>query len=161
MDSKLIKVILIVVVIVVIGFGLLKITDAFSTEGHAVLNEQPNIDEQTAGEPQPLSTEQTQSAEYAQPTGEVKVFEIKAFQFYFEPDTITVNRGDVVNLHLESRDVTHGFALPEFGINEILELGKDVHVDFVADKAGEFMFYCSVPCGSGHGAMRGQLIVRE
>lgn len=92
--------------------------------------------------------------------GEVKEFDIIAKQFEFVPDTITVNQGDRVELHIESVDVTHGFALPEFGINERLNPGRDVHVNFVADKKGTFSFYCSVPCGSGHGRMSGQLIVK-
>lgn len=95
----------------------------------------------------------------AAPTGEVRVFEMTAKQWEFTPSTITVNQGDAVELHITSIDVTHGFALPDFEINERLEPGEDVHVEFVADKQGTFTFFCSVPCGSGHGGMSGQLIV--
>lgn len=98
--------------------------------------------------------------DHMEPTGEIKVFEMTAKQWEFEPSTITVNRGDTVELHIESLDVTHGFSLPDFGINEVLEPGKDVHVEFVADKTGTFTFACSVPCGSGHGRMSGQLVVQ-
>src|SRR3989338_4207391 len=79
------------------------------------------------------------------PTGEVKSFDIIARQFEFDPGTIEVNAGDTVELHLKSEDVTHGFRLAEFGINEELEPGKEVGVTFVADKKGTFRFYCSVP----------------
>lgn len=94
------------------------------------------------------------------PTGETKEFEIIAKQFEFVPNTITVNKGDMVELHIESIDVTHGFSLPDFGVNEVLAPGNDVHVEFLADKTGTFTFSCSVPCGSGHGRMSGQLIVK-
>lgn len=95
-----------------------------------------------------------------EPTGEIKEFEVTAKQWEFTPSTITVNRGDTVKLHITSIDVTHGFTINEFGINEVLEPGKDVHVEFIADKTGTFSFWCSVPCGSGHSGMRGQLIVK-
>ena len=95
-----------------------------------------------------------------QPTGEVKEFDIIAKNWEFTPNTIEVNRGDKVKLHIKSIEGTHGFRLSEFGINEKLELNKDVSVEFVADKQGTFMFACSVPCGSGHIGMKGMLIVK-
>lgn len=90
----------------------------------------------------------------------VKEFDIIAKNWEFIPDTIEVNLGDKVELHIKSVDVVHGFALPDFGINEKLEPHQDVHVEFVADKKGIFTFACSVPCGSGHRGMKGQLIVK-
>jgi cytochrome c oxidase subunit 2 len=101
-----------------------------------------------------------QTSNQIEPTGEIKEFELTAKQWEFSPNTITVNRGDIVKIHIESVDVTHGFALPDFGVNEILEPGNDIHVDFVADKVGTFTFFCSVSCGSGHSGMNGQLIVK-
>lgn len=92
-------------------------------------------------------------------TGEKKEFEITAKNWEFVPDTIEVNLGDLVDLHVISIDVTHGFYLGEFGVNEILKPNKEVDIEFIADKRGTFSFSCSVPCGSGHGRMRGQLIV--
>jgi len=91
--------------------------------------------------------------------GEVKEFEIIARNWEFEPSTIEVNKGDLVELHVMSVEGTHGFALPDFGVSERLIVNRDVHVEFVADKKGTFPFACSVPCGRGHGGMRGQLIV--
>lgn len=95
-----------------------------------------------------------------QKTGEIREFDITAKNWEFVPSTITVNEGDTVKLKITSTQGTHGFRLPDFGINEILEPGNTVEVEFVADKAGTFAFSCSVPCGSGHGRMSGQLIVK-
>jgi cytochrome c oxidase subunit 2 len=92
-------------------------------------------------------------------TGEIREFDMTARQWEFEPDTITVNKGDTVKLHIKSVDVTHGFSLPDFGINVNLVPGEDTHVEFVADKTGTFSFACSVYCGTGHGGMVGTLIV--
>lgn len=93
-------------------------------------------------------------------TGETKEFDLIAKQWAFEPSTIEVNKGDTVKLNIKSIDVRHGFKLPDFRINEALEPGKIVNIEFVADKTGTFTFSCSVFCGSGHKDMTGQLIVK-
>jgi len=105
-------------------------------------------------------TEVADNHDEVESTGEVKEFEIIAKNWEFSPNTIEVNLGDKVELHIESVDVTHGFRLPDFGINEVLEPHNDIHVEFIADKKGTFAFSCSVPCGRGHGGMSGQLIVK-
>jgi len=94
------------------------------------------------------------------PTGQTKEFTMTARQWSFDPSQINVDLGDEVVIHIKSVDVTHGFGLPDFGINENLEPGKEVIVKFLADKKGEFSFICSVYCGTGHSGMRGTLIVK-
>jgi|SRR3989338_4804612 len=91
---------------------------------------------------------------------DVKEFQITAKQFSFEPGTIEVNKGDKVRLIVTSMDVPHGFAIKEYGINERLDVGKPVTIEFTADKEGTFTAFCSVACGAGHSNMKGQLIVR-
>lgn len=93
--------------------------------------------------------------------GEVKEFTVEASQWQFSPDTITVNKGDVVKITLVSKDVSHGFALPDFGFDIKAGAGESVTGQFTADKAGTFQFRCSVFCGSGHSEMTGTLIVNE
>lgn len=95
-----------------------------------------------------------------QPTGELREFTITAKQFTFTPSTLTVNKGDRVRLSISDVDVKHGFAITEFGVNLLLTVGKTEIAQFVADKRGTFIFYCLVPCGSGHSTMKGQLIVK-
>jgi len=90
----------------------------------------------------------------------VKEFDIEAKKWEFVPNPIEVNKGDKVVLHITSTDVTHGFVLPDFDINERLVAGATTDVEFIADKAGSFTFFCNVQCGSGHSGMKGQLIVR-
>ncbi len=92
--------------------------------------------------------------------GEIKEFSITAKQWEFNPSVITVNKGDKVKLTITSVDVAHGFAISDFNINERLEPRQTTNIEFVADKSGEFTFFCSVQCGSGHSSMRGQLIVK-
>ena len=88
-------------------------------------------------------------------------FNITARQWSFDPAVITVNKGDTVLLHIQSVDVTHGFAITEFNVNSTLTAGQTTDVEFVADQAGTFSFFCSVFCGSGHSDMQGTLIVEE
>ncbi len=97
--------------------------------------------------------------------GNVKEFTIRAFQYGFDPPNITVNHGDTVIINEIDVDVPHGIGITEFGvIARSPEIGKPVTVRFVADKAGTFLFYCTVFCGEGHegmvtGSGAGKLIV--
>ncbi|MBS3116950.1 cupredoxin domain-containing protein [Candidatus Woesearchaeota archaeon] len=89
----------------------------------------------------------------------VKEFNVVATQWKFDPGTIKVKQGDKVKLMIKSEDVPHGFRLADFDISERLNPGETVNVEFTADKKGTFNFFCSVPCGAGHGTMKGQLVV--
>ena len=93
-------------------------------------------------------------------TGQVKEFKMTAKQFAFEPEIIEVNKGDKVRLIVTSIDVPHGIAIPEYGINERLNPGEPVTIEFIADKEGTFTAFCSVFCGSGHSNMKGKIIVK-
>ena len=93
-------------------------------------------------------------------SGGVKEIKITAKQFAFEPSTIEVNKGDKVKLIVTSVDVPHGISIPEYGINERLNPGTPVTIEFTADKEGTFTAFCSVFCGSGHSNMKGKIIVR-
>lgn len=90
---------------------------------------------------------------------DVHEFSIEAYQWGFEPSTIRVHKNGRVVLYLTSRDVVHGFAIPEYDLVARIEPGKTTPISFVTDKVGEFSFYCSIPCGSGHSQMIGRLIV--
>ena len=79
----------------------------------------------------------------------------------FYPQTITVLKGDMVKIILRNNedDMGHGFAIDAYGINQSVSAGQTVTIEFLADKPGVFTFYCTVPCGTGHSEMTGQLIV--
>lgn len=76
-------------------------------------------------------------------------------------DRIVVNRGERVRLRIRSEDVVHGFAIGRLGVDAgPIEPGKTATVEFVADQAGEFTFYCTMWCDPSHPRMRGTLEVR-
>ena len=81
------------------------------------------------------------------------------FQFGFDPERLEVNKGDRVMLTITSADVGHGFALPEFGINEKIAPEESITVDFIADVKGEHEFFESVYSGKGWKDMKGTFVV--
>ena len=91
---------------------------------------------------------------------EVRTFEVKAEDYKFNPDTITVNKGDKVIIKAIAIDKDHGFGIKEFNINQDLPKGKWVTIDFTADKKGEFTIRCTKFCGWKHFLMTGKLIVK-
>jgi cytochrome c oxidase subunit 2 len=90
----------------------------------------------------------------------MKIFSVRVFQFAFEPDVIEVDYGDNVMIAVTSMDVAHGFALPDFGVNERVPPEETIEIRFVADRKGEFDFFNSVYSGKGWKNMTGKFIVR-
>jgi cytochrome c oxidase subunit 2 len=91
---------------------------------------------------------------------EVKTFEVTASRFRFEPATIRVAQGDAVQLRLHSADRSHAFAIKAFRVKTLIPRGGEtVAVQFIADRAGTFAFTCADYCGTGHSAMKGELVV--
>lgn len=78
---------------------------------------------------------------------------IKASRFEYNPSVITIKKGEKIKLIIDNMDAAHGIRIPELGIS-----GKDF-VEFTAEKAGEFTWYCNYFCGQGHQRMQGKLIV--
>jgi nitrous-oxide reductase len=87
-----------------------------------------------------------------------------AIRSHFIPEHITVRRGDRVRIHLtsleSSRDATHGFAIDKYNINVSLEPGESELIEFTADRAGVYSFYCSEFCSALHLEMVGYLFVQ-
>lgn len=85
---------------------------------------------------------------------------IDAHQWSYSPNQITVKAGEPIHLRLESRDASHGFTIPDLGI-EVPELypGHPVTVDIAPPPPGKYLFYCTRVCGLGHAKMSGYLVV--
>ncbi len=81
-------------------------------------------------------------------------FVINAFRFGYSPNIIEVNKGDKVIIYINNTDTMHGIRIPDFGVS-----GNE-RVEFVADKQGEFEWYCNNICGLGHMQMKGKIIVK-
>jgi len=84
---------------------------------------------------------------------------IDASTFEFSPAVLKVNRGDIVNIELNSIEVVHGLYLDGYDIQVAAEPGQTANLSFVADKSGTFRFRCSVSCGALHPFMIGKFKV--
>ncbi len=83
-------------------------------------------------------------------------------QWKWVPNPVYVNCGDHVTINLYNEDeYDHGFALDVYGINKRMPPLTTTTVEFIATNEGEFIFYCSVPCGPGHFEQKGKLIVGQ
>lgn len=63
----------------------------------------------------------------------------------FSVKNITVNKGDSVRIKITEISGNHDFKIDEFGVYTVTDLNKEATVEFVADKAGEFIYYCTKP----------------
>jgi cytochrome c oxidase subunit 2 len=92
-----------------------------------------------------------------------RVIAVSAERFRFVPARIRAAAGESLLLRLESRDVAHGFALPELAIEIAIPAAGagSIDVPLVAPGPGRYAFQCAQVCGAGHAAMRGVLIVTE
>ena len=82
-------------------------------------------------------------------------------KFRLMPDVVSVTRGEPVTLVLSTRDLPHGFALPDFNIRRDLIPGKPIELTLTPHKAGRFHMLCDNFCGEGHDAMSGWFVVED
>ncbi len=99
----------------------------------------------------------------AQAPAPVQQIYISAERFSYTPSRIRVKKGTIVEIIAESEDTSHGFRIPEAGIEGIIPArGKgEMRLRFKAVESGTYIFECSRPCGAGHNTMRGVLIVED
>ena len=79
--------------------------------------------------------------------------DVHAKRFGFQPNQITIKKGEPVVLVLTAEDVSHGLRFRELNINLKAEKGQSGEAQFTPDSAGDFIGHCSTFCGSGHGGM--------
>ena len=98
----------------------------------------------------PLTFAQVESSTSISP----RHIEVTAKRFSFEPATITVKKGEPVDLVLRSMDVPHGLRIRELNIDIKVSKGSMAEARFTPQTVGEFVGHCSVFCGAGHGSMK-------
>lgn len=91
--------------------------------------------------------------------GEVKEITVQNDRLSYVQSEIRVNRGDTIRLTFENTGGRHDWVLDEFdAATEVIRGGESETIEFTADEAGEFEFYCSVP-GHRQAGMWGTFVV--
>ncbi|MBI2117621.1 cupredoxin domain-containing protein [Candidatus Peregrinibacteria bacterium] len=88
-----------------------------------------------------------------------RIIPVTAELWKFTPNIIQVQQGEDVTLEITGISGTHGFSVPDLGINATIIQGQTVSVTLPTNRPGTFDFRCSVPCGAGHQDMKGQIVV--
>ncbi|MEI7696884.1 MAG: cytochrome c oxidase subunit II [Actinomycetes bacterium] len=70
-----------------------------------------------------------------------------------QPPTLVVPQGERVRYTLTSHDVIHGFWIPAFMIQIQNLPGVTNHLEFTANKIGEYPGRCNILCGRAHSQM--------
>jgi plastocyanin len=100
------------------------------------------------------------STEAAAGAASVKTFTVEGSGFKFAPATMEVKKGDTVKITFKNTQGFHDFVIDEFKVKtKQIAAGKEETVEFVADKAGTFEYYCSVGTHRQQG-MKGTLTVK-
>lgn len=90
-----------------------------------------------------------------------KTIEVEAGSFYYKPNEIRVKKGETVKIVMKSVSMMHDFVIDELNVKmPITKNGETGTVEFVADKAGMFEYYCSVGQHRANGQV-GTIIVEE
>jgi len=112
----------------------------------------------------------------SRPAQNVQAIEMTAQKYNYDPATVRVKQGSKVQLKITAQDRKHGFkmsAYPDGAETKgalgllftaaqdcwTLEQGTPTVIEFVAQTPGTYTFKCCHFCGTGHGKMKGELVV--
>ena len=97
----------------------------------------------------------------AQDQGEVREFAVVGDRYTFTPNTIQVNRNDLVKITFTARDIPHSLTIDgPYRISKRAGVGQTVTFEFRADQSGQFPFYCNLSQDAKCKDMKGNLTVR-
>jgi cytochrome c oxidase subunit 2 len=90
-----------------------------------------------------------------------QIISITAQRFSFAPNEITIKKGQLVTLVIQSKDVSHGLRIEDLGVLTDIKKGQTSEVKFTPARSGTFEGKCAHFCGKGHGTMKMTVHVTE
>jgi heme/copper-type cytochrome/quinol oxidase subunit 2 len=92
--------------------------------------------------------------------GAVREFTVNGTHYAFQPQTIEVNRNDLVKISFTAQDIPHSFTVDEYRIVKRAGTGQTVTFEFRADRPGTFSYYCNLTQDEKCRNMKGRLVVK-
>ncbi|MFA6427678.1 MAG: cupredoxin domain-containing protein [Candidatus Magasanikbacteria bacterium] len=149
--------------ILVIGAGC---SNTASVEDSTNLNDQ-NIAPQESNTPNngtvvsPINNVSTSPTTSTNSENAEVSFTLDAKNFSFAPNRLEVKKGQRVSITIANGEGFHDLVIDEFNVRAPqIQTGQTATITFVADKAGEFEYYCSVGQHRQMG-MKGTLVVTD
>ncbi len=145
-----------VVLLLLVGGGLYVFSQQKKTTAPTSTTSEQSV-APTSSEPSTNPSETETSGDAM--TDSTKEITVTGQNFSFTPATITVKKGDKVKLIFKNSGGVHDFVIDELGVKtKQISGGASDTVEFIADKAGTFEYYCSIGNHRQMG-MKGTLIV--
>src|ERR1700677_4726187 len=76
-----------------------------------------------------------------------RAIHLTAHRFTYDPEEITLKKGEPVVLVVKSLDVPHGLRIKDLNVNMKIRAKGTAQAQFTPDKTGDFVGQCSVFCG--------------
>lgn len=104
--------------------------------------------------PAPAATQESTSSAV-----QLTEFTVESNGLNFSPKELKVKKGDKVKITYKNNRGKHNLRVDGYNVGtEQIEAGQTASFEFIADKAGTFEYFCSVP-GHREAGMKGSLIV--
>jgi len=100
------------------------------------------------------------AAANTQDQGTTREFTVVGDHYNFGPQTIEVNRNDLVKVTFTAHDMAHSFTVDDYRISKRASAGQTVTFEFRADRPGTFTYYCSLAQDDACKNMKGKLVVK-
>lgn len=143
MIAKFMRNLIIGIFILVIAAGIL-----WFLFGRALPKEEVNTSLPVSTSPgikEPAPESKKESPVITLPSRPVKEFTIIGSNFKFSLGEIRVKKGDTVKIVFKNQQGLHNWQVDEFGAaTKVIQAGEQDTIEFVADKTGQFEYYCSV-----------------
>ncbi len=147
-----------IVLLAVVGFTLVR-SQGQSTDTMMATSPSPATNAMETTTPTTTTASPATTDESMTTTTTVKVVNVEAGSFYYNPKEIRVKKGEKVKIVLTSKDMMHDFVIDELKVRApITKAGTTSTVEFTATQAGTFEYYCSVANHRQRGQV-GKLIV--